>query len=252
MGFSAVQSVNPIALSLYVEHLLRLRVLQELEMLAHRLQTHPHMAEDVPVLRRLTRAEFKTIRTSGLITHRGAIAVLVVPPLNKDPVSKERPRVDAMPLPSPASAMSSESPPKALLPSSAIYLTSEDDCSDLPNLLSPTRVPMYNGVSLFPSRPQRAALHERLRRLLFVERRARYRDYRRSNAPAKEEDASEDASQDKWTRGDEKGSHAFLLYSTRDSLQRADSVPLAIALWRLRMWEGQPWESGCSTWASLI
>ena len=249
------QSIKPIALSLYVEHLLRLRVLQELEMLADRLQTHPRMAEDVPVLRRLTRAEFKAIRTSGLITHRGAIAVLVVPPLNKDPVSKERPRADAMPIPSATSAMSSSSsepPPKTLLPSSAIYLTSEDDCSDLPNLLSPTRVPMYNGVSLFPSRPQRAALHERLCRLLFVERRARYRNYRRSDTPTKEEDTSEEASQDRWTRGDEKGSHAFLLYSTRDSLKRADSVPLAIALWRLRMWEGQPWESGCSTWASLI
>jgi len=55
----------------------------------------------------------------------------------------------------------------------------------------------------------------------------------------------------KWARGDQKASHAFLLYSDENTSRRVDTVPAAIALWRVRMWEGAGWEiygGGNSGW----
>ena len=37
-------------------------------------------------------------------------------------------------------------------------------------------------------------------------------------------------------------SHAFILFSNARTVVRADTVPLAIALWRVRMWEGEGFE----------
>jgi len=47
--------------------------------------------------------------------------------------------------------------------------------------------------------------------------------------------------------GDQKASHAFLLSSDADTLMRVDTVPLAIALWRIRIWEGAGWEGSDAT-----
>jgi hypothetical protein len=45
-------------------------------------------------------------------------------------------------------------------------------------------------------------------------------------------------------KGLDKASDAYLLRSTRDTVVRADTVPLCIALWRLRIWFGQGWDRG--------
>src|ERR1700722_13739276 len=71
--------------------LLRQRVLQEFEILAEAVQRRPRGAKENSVLRRLTREEFKRLRATGVISYPEAIAVIVVPPLNRNPVTKERP-----------------------------------------------------------------------------------------------------------------------------------------------------------------
>jgi hypothetical protein len=124
-------------------------------------------------------------------------------------------------------------------------------------------VPLYNGISLFPSRSQRATFHTLLSRLLKIEQQARWRG--KSDLPgtatkdAERAKAVEDGhsgknvtagnSPSKKAKGDDKdkASHAFLLRSDQGTVCRADSVPLAIALWRLRMWESQG-EGESSAW----
>ncbi|KII94669.1 hypothetical protein PLICRDRAFT_148733 [Plicaturopsis crispa FD-325 SS-3] len=221
----------------HVSHLLRLRVLQELELLVDRLQTRPQGAT---VLRRLTRAEFNRIRETGIIPYEGAVAVIVVPPPNRSPVTRARPEpsFDATPETVPDISSRPVRPPPPL--SSLLRQQETDHWNGDPwRLLPNSRVPLYNGISLFPSRTQRAALHAKLSHALMVERRARYREHGRSSAsdPLAEENA------DRWARGDQKASHAVLLCSNADTTKRVDSVPLAIALWRVRMWEGGGWES---------
>ena len=225
----------PSRLEEQIGHLLRVRVLQELEFLADQLQARPLGAKNHPVLRRLTRREFQTIRATGVIGDDSAVAVIIVPPLNRDPATRQRP----LPSSSPA-LIGVEIPPKfatssrrSVLPVSTLHPTSpvSADFADMPRLPHP-QVPLYNGVSLFPSRSQRAALHECLLRLLSIEQRARCHDARRS--PASSNDSVDN---------DRKASHAFLLRSDSGTVLRADAAATAIALWRLRMWE----ESGSGT-----
>jgi len=52
------------------------------------------------------------------------------------------------------------------------------------------------------------------------------------------------AQENKRARGDEKASHPFLLCSDASTVLRGDAVGAAIALWRVRMWEGEGWEEG--------
>jgi len=97
-----------------------------------------------------------------------------------------------------------------------------------------------------PSKEQRAALHERLCKVLMVERRARWRQ--QGLVSTSEPGDSRPAKR----RLNEVPSPAFLLRSGAETVLRADTVPLAIALWRLRMWEGDSWERGEGTWAAII
>ncbi|KZP31418.1 hypothetical protein FIBSPDRAFT_944955 [Athelia psychrophila] len=71
---------------------------------------------------------------------------------------------------------------------------------------------------------------------MFVKRHARYREHGRPDQPTK------DRKEDPWTRGDKKASHAFLLCADEKTANRADMTAVAIALWRIRMWEGAGWE----------
>jgi hypothetical protein len=43
---------------------------------------------------------------------------------------------------------------------------------------------------------------------------------------------------------DDRTQNAYLLFSTPETIVRADTVPVLIALWRLRLWAGQGWEDG--------
>jgi hypothetical protein len=223
-----------------IDHLLRVRVLQEFEVLADQLRVRPQGAEESPILRRLTRSEFKAIKTAGIIPYRNAIAVLVVPPPNRDPVTKKRPEPSTPFAEGPAEVDLPVRPHS--LPLSSLHPVEETDpgsTSDSPSSHARPQIPLYNGLTLFPRRAQRAALHARLSRLLFIERRARYRQHGPLLLPAEDH-----AEADKWARGDNKASHAYLLCSDAGTALRADATGPAIALWRVNMWNGGGWEEG--------
>jgi hypothetical protein len=243
-------------LAAQVSNALRLRVLHELEVLTTDLAYHPVGAHDAPLLRRLTRREFAAFRAGEPLPDLGAVAVLVVPPVNRDPVSKTRPErpspMDPRPLvPEP------EQPP-AKRPHKALSALHEIASVNAPASQGPeaegswfkgfspphaAQVPLYNGAVLFPHRGQRAALHTALCALLKPDRKALWR----RNEPTPGETKPHPVGMDR-------ASHAFLLRSDADTVRRADSVPLAIALWRLRMWEGDAWETGAhvSQWDVTI
>ncbi|KAH9045175.1 hypothetical protein EDB85DRAFT_2070079 [Lactarius pseudohatsudake] len=228
----------------YIGHMLRLRILQELELLAARLQARPQCAVDSPLLRRLTWKELSAIRAGKPVQDGDAVAILVVPPLNRDPATMKRPLPNASPLPEllsehPTTTTTLKRVPLPL--STMCRALSPEDHQGFPDLVTPMKVPLYNGVSLFPSRTQRAALHEWLCKLLMIERRARWRQH--GPASTSELDISRSANR--------LASPAFLLLSGAGTVLRADTVPLAIALWRLRMWEDDgSWERGEGTWAT--
>ncbi|KAG1892605.1 hypothetical protein F4604DRAFT_1875912 [Suillus subluteus] len=216
-------------LSVRIGYQLRLRVLQELELLSKRLAASPLDDPAATVLRRLTRSEWNIVRQTNSIPHKDAVALMVVPPVNRNPETKEKPQssaqldiADIVQIDTDSSETSSRR-----LPSLSILhpITGDDPGSPL---LPNAQAPLYHGLSLFPARPQRAALHKALCKLLEVERRARSR-----SLPAPGSSKHEKSSR---VRGDAKGSHAFLLCSNQHTAKRADVVPLAIALWRLRMW----------------
>ncbi|KAI9513180.1 hypothetical protein F5148DRAFT_278646 [Russula earlei] len=233
----------PSSLREHISHLLRLRILQELELLVERSQARPQGAEEAPLLRRLTWREFSAVRAGRHpLQDQDAVAVLVVPPLNRDPVTKTRPSPSASPLPEPPMEERPRTRDGDPLPMSTMcYTFSPKDYEGLPDVITPMRVPLYNGVALFPSKAQRAALHERLCELLMVERRARWRQHGFVSTSESSKPLRKDAA-----------SPAFLLRSGAETLLRADTVPLAIALWRLRMWEGDSWERENGTWAAII
>lgn len=228
-----------------VGHMLRFRVLQELELLADRLQCRPQNSDRHVVIRKLSRAEFREIRNTGIIPFENGVALLIVPPLNKDSVTKKRPESSYSPLP--IQEEQTKPPIRAALPVSVLYPTQEgdhslshtqvDDIIGLPK----AQIPLYNGVSLFPSRTQRAALYDGLNRLLLIERRARWREngpLQKDGVCPEEDQQQEPENSSKRARGDQRASHAYLICSDAGTMLRADSAALAIALWRLRMWEG--------------
>lgn len=236
----------PPSLPDYISHLLRLRILQELELLAERLQARPQKAGESPVLRRLTRKEFSAIRAGRPLEDQGAVAVLVVPPLNRDPATKTRPVPNASPLPPELPPLVAQPTADPLPLSTMCHVSSLEDYQGLPDVITAMKVPLYNGVVLMPSKAQRAALHERLSKVLMVERRARWRQH--GLVSTSESGDSRPAKR----HLNEVASPAFLLRSSAETVLRADTVPLAIALWRLRMWEGDSWERGEGTWAAII
>ncbi|KIP12648.1 hypothetical protein PHLGIDRAFT_113254 [Phlebiopsis gigantea 11061_1 CR5-6] len=231
-----------------VDHLLRVRVLQELELLVPRLQSRPRHPLENPVIRRLTRAEWKQVKETGIIPYDNAVAVLVVPPLNKNPETKQRPTPSEGS--QPINEDSHAAPDKPLPPVSTMHLTARagipiDVLVHTRQFLPPAKVPLYNGLAAFPLRAQRAALHRSLNRLLAVERRARRREHGRLTDTRCL--AAEPRPTTTRARGDQKASHAYVVFSDAKSVLRADTVPLAIALWRIRLWEGQGWDKS-SRW----
>ena len=236
----------------YIGHLLRLRILQELELLIERAQACPQGVKESPLLRRLSWREFSAVRTGKPLQDQDAVAILVVPPLNRDPATKMRPVPNTSPLP-PEPPLENEGQSTSAhqgdpLPLSTMchVLTPKDHQTEgLPDIMTPMKVPLYNGIALFPSKPQRAALREGLCKLLMVERRSRWRQH--GAIPTLVSGDDRPVTQ----RPKDVASPAFLLRSSPRTVLRADTVPLAIALWRLRMWEGDSWERGEGTWATI-
>ncbi|KAF8211313.1 hypothetical protein K438DRAFT_1928723 [Mycena galopus ATCC 62051] len=290
MRFKRLGAAPPPRLGEYITHLLRLRVLQELHLLAKQLETlyltrtGPASARP-PLLRRLTRAEWGRLRTTGALPYPGALAVLVVPPVNRDPATKQLPPakgVGAMSDRPPVEDGASRPPPKRAAPPLSVLHPVRVRTTPTPSAISETelpsdaefweqtrqrraeakdtrnasilqlladakngdegqgedvrvpphaeeRVPLYNGVTLFPGRLQRARLHKLLTRILGVE--GRWRFSAAAGASNEEPKISAEG------KGDNKGSHAFLLCASDE----VDVAALAIALWRMRMWEGGGW-----------
>jgi hypothetical protein len=220
-----------------IEHLLRLRVLQELEMLAARLKAAPRSMAEHTVLRRLTRAEWSELKNSHKVPWKDAACIIVVPPpKGRKTVTQESLQACTNELPPPPEARVSEGPLRqkelaellTVSTSQSIHDSSLD--SRLVTSLPPARVPLFHGGGLFPGTAQRAALHIGLCKVLDIERQARLRA---KLVSPKYTNASKDQ---------QKGSHAFLLTSNANTVLRVDTVPLAVALWRLWMWEGGTWE----------
>ncbi|KAF8528789.1 hypothetical protein BU17DRAFT_37441 [Hysterangium stoloniferum] len=212
---------------------LRTRVLQELEFLTERLRVTPQQSLDHTVVRRLTRREWEVIKTTGLISQSGAMAVLVVPPVKKQKQSNGPSTTDEPVIP--------RSLPH--LPPLSVMHSAQPDSTT--SIISPIKkIPLYNGLTLFPSPVMRSKLFDALQKTLLVERRARWREGRSTKSEKQSKSREKDALN--------KASHAYLICADGSTVRRADSVPLAIALWRIRMWEGQGWEANLGNHAAWI
>ncbi|KAG6855003.1 hypothetical protein C0991_005932 [Blastosporella zonata] len=214
----------------HVAHLLRLRVLQELELLADHLDASNSKSKSKPrLLRRLTLSEWRIIVETGTIPHPGALAVLVVPPLQKDRITRLRPMPNMSAAPPPPDTLP---PPKnpVVTPPCVLYPVRDAqwgrDVGE--GVLPEERVPLYSGPVLFPERGQRAALHALLLRLLTIEHNSgRVHVHTKEGGKAEKQDDNDKS----------KPSHAFLLSSDAETVLRGDTAAVAIALWRLRMFE---------------
>lgn len=223
-----------------------MRVLQELELLAQTLQTRPRRSTENPVMRRLTRAEWKQFKETGIIPYENAVAVLVVPPLNKNPETKRRPTPSDSLQPikeEPHPVSDKPMPPVSTLHPTTLSINARIGTHQY---LPPAKIPLYNGIAAFPSRAQRAALYKALSRILAIERRARWREHGRltdkRNIATQAAPVDKSVKEKTHARGDQKASHAFVLVSDSKTVLRADTVPLATALWRIRLWEGMGWD----------
>ncbi|KAL1737620.1 hypothetical protein HDZ31DRAFT_21647, partial [Schizophyllum fasciatum] len=110
------------ALLAEVLHLLRVRVLQELEVLRIALENErPQRGEEraTPIVRRLTRAELSHIRESDTIPYPDSIAILMCPPVNRSTATRARPEgsMSALPPtePTPTTPPSRLAPPHSTL-----------------------------------------------------------------------------------------------------------------------------------------
>lgn len=204
----------------HIAHLLRLRILQDLQIIVDQLQSRPHWLGKHRlscILKRLSRDEFNDIKTTGIIPFN-ALAVLVAPPLNRDPLSKKRP-LGALSAEPPSLDDDPHSLPP-LPPVCSLYPTNpctQHGFGDANYILSSKKVPLYNGLSLFPSRSQRAAFRSLLSKLVDLESKGQST----TNLPLTSS----------------KKSHAYLLSADHNTMKRADVASLGVALWRLKMFE---------------
>ncbi|KAF9263551.1 hypothetical protein L218DRAFT_321796 [Marasmius fiardii PR-910] len=208
-----------------IRHLLRLRVLQELKLVYEQVRFRPKWMANQTLIRRLTQNEWKEFQTSGTIAIEHVLAILVVPPVNRDPKTKSRPEPSMSSEP-PSQVSNKPTQDAPSRPVSVLHPASSSDPQLLPNGLEPLaahQIPLYHGGALFPEPSQRAALHKFLSDILAVEARARYHTTAKG-------------------RTGEKPSHAFVLLSNEETIQHADIAAVGIALWRIRMFEGLGWE----------
>ena len=223
----------------YIAHLLRLRVLQEFELLAEMLEYKAKTQKQPPkvyyssvILRRLTRAEWGLMRSSGFIPYQNALAVLIVPPVNKDVVTRTRPEGSMSVTPTEVDdrVKPASRPLSVLMPASQKM---ENELA--PQAVSSPMIPLYNGTTAFPDRSQRSALYSILVRILVSERFVKKRLQDAGTSPPRHEGVESS-----------KASHAFLLCSDENTGKRGDVAAVARALWRLRMFEGEGWQQSDS------
>ncbi|KAF8341449.1 uncharacterized protein EI90DRAFT_3150563 [Cantharellus anzutake] len=224
-------------LSDQVGHQLRTRAIQELELLVEgfsyfrrfcftSLQLWPSLVH------RLTRSEWLKFRRKGIIPldDPNIVAIIVLPKVPK-------PNPDDSGLPDmPASS-------DTLIADTGANITNRPIASLHPLLPSgsghpdsqgaPRLVPVYNGVSLFPSRDQRLAFRILLQKQFSTENSIRRIEQSFRTEPV---DSVQPPSQTS------KFSDAFVLRSSSlDSRAVPDITSLAVACWRIRLWEGEGW-----------
>lgn len=225
--------------------LLRRRLTQELEVLRDSLRAVPQGVLDpnAQVIRRLTRREWADLNTSGRLSVPGAAAIVVVPMVHKNMLKPGRP---------PKS--NDEHGDRALS-------TFCEDASRDYVTTSRRKIPIYHGVAVWPDPAERDGVRSLFKEIVGLERGARYKatilskSSRRASSASKSTDEgtpglveeTDDRPKSKKierAKGLDKASDAYLLRCSRDTVVRADAVPLCIALWRLRIWFGQGWDRG--------
>ncbi|KAH6915227.1 hypothetical protein BKA70DRAFT_569930 [Coprinopsis sp. MPI-PUGE-AT-0042] len=223
----------------HVAHHLRLRVLQELDLLCDQLREVNKGrllgTTFVPLIRRLSLEEFEAIKSTGILPFENALAVIELPPVEPNPVTGEEPKPSMAASPPP---MEERYPQNNTSPVST-FLSEASSTSSFPSRLVPTsRIPFYNGVSAFPFASQRAALHELLVRMAALEGKWREASLKRQSQQMKPSRSTEEIE-----------SNAFVLCADSNNLKRADIAAVAIALWRLRMFEGGGWSESDPRWS---
>lgn len=176
------------------------------------------------VLRRLTRREWVGVKAGHLTASGGtlgAVAILVVPKVRvRDDVASE--------IKSTWMDNSFATNP-ATVPDIPCQQAFELVMMSGGSLREALQVPLYHGGAIFPRAEDRMKLRLGLDRLLGAE-------HRRRSQRRHGDDTTK-------TPGDtlDKASDAYILLGAQEPTQSIDATPLAIALWRLRLWEGIGW-----------
>lgn len=189
-----------------IEYMLQRRLIQELELLRARLQAAPHRVvnPDEPVIRALDLEELDAIYLNKGGALAGGAAIISF---------KE-----------PSDGMETSLTTETLAPLS--YLVRDQTSS------SPGRhVPLYDACRFLPADTHQG-VQTLLKEILRIEMEAQIKVARkkghRSNSNAQSQ-----SNQDAPT--------AYLLRSTSQTLNRVDTVPVCVSLWRHRLWSGQGW-----------
>jgi hypothetical protein len=240
------QTVAHALLLQQIASLLRRRISQELEVLRDSLIAVPQGVLDpnAQVIRRLTRSEWADLKASGRLPIPGAAAIIVVPPVHKNMLNPSRPPTS-----------DSKDGDRAL------STFCEDASREYITTSSRRKIPIYHGAAVWPNPAERDAVRSLFKEIVGLERKARYKatifskSFEKASPTLKstngeksglveETDAGPKTRKVARAKGLDKASDAYLLRSTRDTVVRADTAPLCIALWRLRIWFGQGWDRG--------
>jgi hypothetical protein len=197
----------------HISHLLRLRVLQELEVFLTQLEAKPK--RDIvtnPPIRRLTEEEWKDIEERRTIPLQDAVAVIAVSPISPD----VEPSMSPFPLPlDPDMELNNSLNVANMYPVSRY----SDFASNFQyrDVLPSTKIPLYDSLALFPHKSQRAVLLRLLSQVQSI-----YETARRRRG---ELEISSDYSD------------AYLLCSNSEIAKLGDMAAVATALWRVYMYE---------------
>ncbi len=186
--------------------------------------------ESTPLVSRLTRVEWLKFRRKGVIPlmDPSVIFIIILPRVPKSPDSDGTESSDTTPDQNASDSTSIPHRPVASL--HPLFTDAESNPRhNPPHEASRYLVPVYNGISLFPSRDQRLAFRILLQRQFSmgqsIQRRQGDHEQSRSSKPKL------------------KYSDAYVLRSSSvNSRAVPDVTSLAMACWRIRMWEGEAWE----------
>ena len=221
-----------------------MRALQELELLVEaysqfRKFSSPQL-EPAPLVSRLTRVEWLKFRRKGVIPlmDPSVILIIILPRVPKGPDSGGSEPSEAAPTPDVSDTASNplHRPVAALHPLSLHAQTNLEH--NLPPETPQHLVPVYNGATLFPSRDLRLAFRILLQRQFSMEQSIQKSQRDSGTEPTVPEQSTKGSLKPK-----PKYSDAYVLRSPSvNSRAVPDVTPLAIACWRVRMWEGEAWE----------